>query len=223
MKQGILLALLMAGSFFAKAQTDSIRVWNKWCSKKDSMVLFTGGYNLIQVYCPGMKPTEFKLKSLDKSLRIGKPEIKGDTLSVLAMPFPDKGKTLRLSVMHSKNSKLIKTINFTCDTIPPLVATLGSLKGTEAKRKDILSQMTLKISFQGSLYCYPYTLKQYTFKVSSAKGSATIPVKGFFITNDILKEINAAPDGTQILFTDIKATCPECGIRTLNEIKMKIK
>jgi len=187
------------------------------------MLLFIEGNNVVQIYCHGSKPTDFKLKCLDAGLRIGQPEIKGDTLNVLAMPYPKKDKTMRLAILNAKTSKQIKVITFVCDTIPPLIASIGKLKGNEAKRKDILSQVAVKCSFPGSLYSYPYAIKQYTFRISSAKGSATIPVKGFFITNDVLKEINNAPDGTIAEFTDIKATCPECATRTLDNIKMKIK
>ncbi len=223
MKQLVTLLFFCVSSFTTLAQADSVRVWNKWCAKKDSMLLFTEGNNLIQIYCPGLKPAEIKVRSLDRSLRIGKPEIKGDTLSVLAMPFPEKGKNLRLSVMHARTSKLIKTINFTCDTLPDPVATVGTLRGSDAKRKDILSQMVMRVVFPGSLYSYPYVIRQYTFRISTPKGSAMIPVKGYYIINDILKEISAAPDGTQILFTDIRATCPECATRQLEDIKMKIR
>jgi hypothetical protein len=205
------------------AQADDIHVSNKWCAKKDTPLLFIAGNNLVQVYGHGIKPSEIKLKSLDKSLRIGRPQIKGDTLSVLAMPFPEKGKTMRLAVQSSKNSKTLKVVNFTCDSIPQLVATIGTIKGSEAKKKDILSQMTLKIAFPNSLYSYPYSIKQYTFKISTPKGGATIPVRGFFLTNEIIKEIGDAPEGTVFDIYNIIATCPECSTRTLPPIKMKIK
>ena len=48
-------------------------------------------------------------------------------------------------------------------------------------------------------------------------------VTGFFITKDVLSEINNAPPGTEILFTNIKATCPECATRSVDDIKMKIR
>ncbi len=205
------------------AQIDSVRVWNKWCADKDSMLLFIAGNNMIQVYSPTLKPEDIKIKSLDKALRIGKPEIKGDTLRVLAMPFPSKGEKMRLSVMHAKTSKQIRLVTFTCDTIPDPIAVFGNLKGNEAKRKDILTQVKLNLIFPGSLYGYPYSIKGYTFKISHAKGSATIPVRGFFITTDVQKEINIAPDGTVMEFTNIMATCPECATRILDDLKIKIK
>ena len=110
------------------AQADDIHVSNKWCAVKDTPLLFVAGNNLIQIYSPTVKPSEIKIKSLDKSLRIGKPEIKGDTLCVLAMPFPEKGKTMRLAIQSAKNSKVIKTVNFTCAAIPELIATVGTIK-----------------------------------------------------------------------------------------------
>jgi GldM C-terminal domain len=205
------------------SQTFNIQVWNKWCAKKDTMVLFVAGNNVIQVYCPSLKPAEIKLKSLDKSLRIGIPEIKGDTTNVIAMPYPAKGAKMRLAVLNSKTSQQIKVVEFTCDTIAKLVAKIGNLPPGDAKKKDILAQSVMKTMFPKSLYNYPYSIRQYTFKVSTAKGGATIPVKGFFLTNDVLKEISAAPEGTIIEFTDIKATCPDCAPRALDNIKMRIK
>ncbi len=223
MKRLLFLTIFIAGQLTVFAQSDNIQVSNKWCSRKDSMVLFAAGNNVIQVYCPGLKPSEIKLKSLDKSLRIGIPEIKGDTTNVIAMPYPDKGKSMRLAILNSKTSKQIKVVEFRCDTIPKLLAKIGNLPGGDTKKKDILAQSVMKTFFPRSLYNYPYSIKQYTFRVSTAKGSAIIPVRGFFITNDVLKEISAAPEGTVIEFTDIKATCPDCAPRSLDNIKIRIR
>lgn len=223
MSRLLLIALLTIATSEVYAQADSLKVWNKWCSKRDTLLLFVEGNNVIQVYSPTLKPSEIKLKSMDKGLRIGNPEIKGDTLTVLAMPFPEKGKTMRLAILNKKNSKQLKVVSFNYDVIPKLVARIGNIQGSEARRKDILAQSSLKILFPNSLYSYPYSIKQYTFRISTPKEIATIPVKGFLITNDIQKEINQAPDGTVFDITDIKATCPECATRTLDNIKMKIK
>jgi len=215
--------IIATGWLRADAQADSVKVWNKWCSRKDTMLLFNTGDNLIQIYSPGIKPTEMKVKSLDNSLRIADPQISGDTLSVIAMPFPAKGKRMRLAVLNKRTSREIKVVNFTSDDIPPLVARVGNIQGAEASRKEILSQLTLKIGFPKSLYSYPYTIKEFTFKISSVKGAATIHVNGIFLTKDILQQIKDAPDGTVMEFTDIKVTCPECATRTLDGIKLKIK
>lgn len=223
MKQLIILILLLTGCATAYAQADSLYVWNKWCARKDTMLLFTGGNNVIQVYSKTRKPADIKLKCLDKGMRIGTPEIKGDTLSVMAMPFPARGAKMRLAILDKRTSKEIKTISFYCDSIPRLIARVGTIQASEAAKKDILTQTMLKAVFPRSLYSYPYGIKQYTFKVSTAKGSAVLPVKGFFLTKDVLGEINNAPPGTVVEFTDIKATCPECATRSLPDLKLKIK
>ena len=223
MKRFLFFILLLASAQNTFAQTDSLHVWNKWCARKDTMVLFALGNNKIQVYGGGLKPADIKLKSLDQSLRIGNPEIKGDTVSVLAMPYPKQGKKMRLAVLNKKTSRPIKVIEFACDSIPKLVAQVGKITGKEAQRKDLLAQTVLKSAFPGSLYSYPYSIKQYTFKISTPKGGATIPVKGIFLTKDILQEIKDAPAGTIVEFDDIKATCPECAVRTLDDLKIKIK
>jgi len=217
------LAVVFVSILNSYAQADSIYVWNKWCARKDTMLLFTTANNLIQIYSPSLKPADIKLKSLDNSLRIGNPETKGDTTVVMAMPYPDKGKKMRLAVMYKKTGKIIKTIDFTSDDVPSLEARVGVIKTTEALRKDILSQMTLKVVFPNSLYSYPYSIRQYTFKVQHEKGSATINVNGFFLTKEVLQQIKDVPAGTILQFTNIKATCPECAVRTLDDINLKVR
>lgn len=219
----IFLILVCSLSHVSLAQTDSMRVWNKWCSSKDTMVLFDGANNMIQVYSPTLKPTQMTLKAADNSLRMGKPEIIGDTISVLAMPHPSRNKPMRLLVQNSKTKKTIKTVNFYSDDVPPPVARVGTIQASEAWQKDILKQTALKVIFPKSLYSYPYTVKQYIFKIHHEKGGATIPVNGAFLTKEILAQIKDAPAGTIMEFTDIKASCPECVIKSLADLRLKIK
>ena len=216
----ILFCAISAG---ASAQNDSIYISNKWCASKDTLLLFNAENNIIQVYSKTLKPSDIILKPLDKTLRIGKPEIKGDTTSVLAMPYHPNNKPMRLAILNSKTKRVIKTVNFYSDDVPPPVARLGKIQTNEALRKDILAQQALKVVFQKSLYNYPFTIKQYTFNIHHAKGGATIPVNGFYLTKHMLDEITAAPAGTIVEFTGIKATCPECVTRDLPDIKVKIK
>lgn len=207
----------------ARAQADSVKVWNKWCARKDTSVLYNAGNNIIQIYSPTLKPADIKVKSLDKALRIGLPEIKGDTLCLMAMPFPEKGRNMRLAIQYKKNSREIRTVNFVSDSIPQLLACVGKIQSADVAKKDLLAQTMLRAYFPRSLYSYPYTIKQFTFKIATATRSASIPVKGFFITKEILDEINLAPAGTIVVFTDIKATCPECATRTLPDVRLKIR
>lgn len=223
MKRLIFFTVLAALGYTANAQADSIRIWNKWCARKDTMLLFNSGNNLIEIYSPNIKAADLKVKSLDMALRIADPEVKGDTLTVIAMPFPAKGKRMRLAVLDKKTSKQLKVVTFFSDDIQPLQARVGNLQGAEAARKDILMQQTLKLAYPKSLYCYPYTIKEYTFKIASAKGSATIHANGVFLTKDILQQMKDAPEGTEMQFTDIKVTCPECATRVIEPIKLKIK
>ncbi len=223
MKRLIILLAFYSYTASVYAQADSVHVWNKWCSSKDSMLLFTAANNNIQVYSRTLKPSEILLKPVDKTLRIGKPEAKGDTISVLAMPYPSRNKPMRLAVLNSKTKKLIRNVDFYCDEVPPPVARVGNIQTAEALRKDILLQNSLKVAFPKSLYNYPYTIKQYIFKIHTPKGGATIPVNGFYLTRDILTQIKDAPEGTIMEFSEIKATCPECATRDLGNIKLKIK
>jgi hypothetical protein len=223
MKIFAFLILLLAVSIHTYAQADSVRVWNKWCARKDTMLLFNAANNIIEVYSPTLKPADIKLKSLDNSLRVGTPDTKGDTLMALAMPYPAKGKKMRLAVQYKKTGKTIKIIEFTSADVPALVAQVGAIKDIEAPRAVILAQSSLKIGFPNSLYSYPYAIKQFTFKTHYDKGGATINVNGVMLTKDMFQQIKDAPAGTVIEFTGIKATCPECAVRTLDDIKLMIK
>ena len=210
-------------SLAAMAQADSFYVSNKWCVRKDTLVLFNGANNTIQVYSKGMKPDEYKLKSLDKGLRIGAAEIKNDTMSVMAMPYPGPKRKMRLAIVNSKTLKTIKTLEFVSDSVPKPVAQVGNIKGSEALKKTVLEQTVLKVIFPGSLYNYPYHIKSYTFKVQTAKTSATLVVNSIWLTPGVIKEISDAPEGTTIEFTNIQVTCPECVTRTLDDVKIKLK
>jgi len=223
MKKLIFFIALLACFTDAYAQADSVIVWNKWCSRKDTMLLFSSANNLIEIYSPTIKPADIKLKCSGWALRIGNPEVKGDTTLVMAMPYPAKGKNMSLTISNKKTNKVIKTVNFVSDTVPKLIARLGNIHTPEASQKELLAQQTLKLLFPGSLYSYPYQIKQYSFKIESSKGSATMNVNGFFIVKEILQEIHDAPPGAIIQFTNIKVTCPECVVRTLDDIKIKIK
>lgn len=218
-----LFLLVSCSSLMAQTASDSIVAWNKWCAKKDTLLLFYGANNTIQVYCKGMKPGEFKLRSLDKNLRIGTPEISGDTASVLAMPYKGKDPLLKLAVLNSKTSKIIGTLIFTADSIPKPAARLGSITHPESFKKTILSQSKLRVVFPNSLYSYPYTVKQYVFKTTNTKGQVSIPVNSFFLNTPILREIAETPDGNTIAFTEIQVTCPECATRAIDDLRIKIK
>ena len=223
MKRLAILISLLTACMGATAQTDSVYAWNKWCSRRDTLLLFNGGNNMIHIYCRGMKPADFKLKSLDQSLRIGAPEIKGDTMSVLAMPYPGKTRNMRLAVLNAKTSKPIKTLSFVSDSIPAPVARAGIIQYGEALKKDILSQYALRVVFPKSLYSYPYAIQQYGFRAQTPKGSTSLLVNGSILSKEVLTAINDAPVGTVVTFTAIKATCPECTMRTLEDVKLKIK
>lgn len=223
MKLHIILLLLFAGHISARAQEDSFKVWNKWCASKDTLLLFNGGNNMIRVYSKTKKPFEYKLKSLDKSLRIGQPMVKGDTMSVLAMPYPEKGKEMRLAILHARSNKLLGTVVFTSDDIPDLVPRLGNIDKPEAPKKVIMAQTRLRAEFPNSLYSYPYTVKQYTLHIYKPKDTATFRARSVFLGVFALKAIKDAPEGSTLEFSDIIVSCPECILRPLDNLAIKIR
>jgi hypothetical protein len=100
---------------------------------------------------------------------------------------------------------------------------MGRIQGTEASRKDILSQTVLNAVFPNSLYSYPYKVKQYTVKIIMPNGGITISAANHYIPKELYPEISKAPGGTFIEFSNIKATCPECVTKILPDIKLKIR
>lgn len=215
--------LVLATAQFALAQGDSIVVRNKWCSKKDSLLLFYEGNNTIEVYGKGIKPTDIKLKSLDKSLRIGLPEIKGDTLTVLAMPFKGKAKQMRLAILSAKTMKTLKTVEFAADDIPDPIVRLGVIESNEATREMIQRQTKLRLMFPNSLYSYPYHIRQFNFQTRIPRGQVNLPVNGIFLNNNILRAVAETQEGDTITFANIQVTCPECATRTLQDLRIRIK
>ena len=207
------LLLLIAMFFFADvamAQTDSIYVWNKWCAVADSPVLFATANNVVRVTCKAIKAADLTVKSLDYGLMIAQPEIKNDTMSFMAMPYPKKSKRMRLAITNKHTGKIVRTVNFTCEEPPQPMARLGNIKGTDAAKKDIMAQNTLRVVFLNSLYSYPYYIKQYTLKARIAGKDIVIAVKGNKITKEVMNVLEIAPAGVPLDFTDIKASCPDC-------------
>lgn len=186
-------------------------------------MLFEGGNNVIQVYCKGWKASSIMLKSLDNTLKIAKPDIKGDTISAMAMPYTTGAKKMRLAILDARTKKVLKTLNCYGDVIPTPQAQLGKLTGNQHPRKTLLDQQELKVVFPNSFYCYPYRIKQFVFRMKDPKLELTRPVLGNKIPVDILQAIKDAAPGTYIEFTDIKATCPECVVRTLDNLKIQIR
>ncbi len=223
MKNLLLLIAFLTTCCAATAQTDSIYVWNKWCAKADSPVLFATANNMVYVTCKTIKATDLAVKSLDWGLMISQPEIKNDTMSFMAMPYPKKSKRMRLTVTNKHSGKIIRTVNFTCEEPPQPIAKLGNLKGTDAAKKDIIAQNTLRIVFLNSLYSYPYYVKQYTLKARIAGKDIVIPVKGNKITKEVMNLLEIAPTGVSLDFTDIKASCPDCSPRDLPNMRIWVR
>ena len=215
-----IICLLLQG-MSAYAQKDTVMVWNQWCERTDTEVLFLAANNTISVYSPGTKPGDLVLKSLDKTLKISGQEISADTLSVLAMPYT-ADKPMRLAISSKKTGKLLKTVFFNGATVPVPNARLGRLKDTLVPKVNVLAQVGLRVYFPNSLYSYPYRVTEYTFKVAYDKVAVNLPVKGYMVTRDVEQAIKNAPVGAVLEFTDIKATCPECVTRSIPDYRIKL-
>ncbi len=213
---------LILGLHCAAQKKDSIYVWNKWCARKDTLLLFTASYNVIEVYSPGFRPGDIYLKSLDKTLKISGVDVIEDTLTMMAMPYTTE-KPMRLAIMDKATNKPLKTILFYGTDVPAPLARLGHLKENEAPKVNILAQVGLNVYFPNSLYNYPYHITSFALKTHYDKADVNIAGKGHLISRDMEQAITRTPVGSVISFTDIKATCPDCITRQLDDLLLKIK
>lgn len=223
MKQILTFLSFIVISTAAHAQADSVQVWNKWCAKIDSPMLFATGNNIICIHSKTIKAADMAVKSMDNALKIGQVEVKNDTISFMAMPYPKAGKKMRLLVTDKHTQKILRTVNFSSEAAPLPVAQVGNITGPEAQKKELLNQKAMRVAFPGSLYSYPYFIKQYTLKARIAGKDINIPVKGNAINKEVMNILSIAPTGTFLEFTDIKATCPECSPRDLPDMKLWVK
>ena len=216
----LVLLFVVAGCF---AQADSIYVWNKWCAKADTPLLFATANNVLCVYSKIHKATDLQVKSLDYALKIAPPDIKGDTLLFMAMPYPKLGKKMRLAITDKQTKKVLRTVNFTSAEPPQPSARIGRISGSEIQKKDLASQKTLQVYFPNSLYAYPYFIRQYTLKARIAGKDLSATGKGPVFDKDVQRILELAPPGTFLQFTDIKAACLDCEARDLPELRVWVK
>lgn len=217
----LLVSLFAATACFAQA--DSIYVWNKWCTRADTALLFATANNVVCVYSKTHKAADLQIKSLDNALKIAPPDIKGDTISFMAMPYPKLGKKMRLAITDKATHKVLRTVNFTSAEPPQPAARIGRISGTEIQKKDLASQKTLQVYFPNSLYCYPYFVRQYTLKTRVAGKDLSATAKGPVFDKEVLRILELAPVGTFLQFTDIKAACLDCEARDLPELRVWVK
>ncbi|HXS36254.1 MAG TPA: hypothetical protein VN721_06105, partial [Flavipsychrobacter sp.] len=183
---------------------------------------FEDGTNVIEIYIPGVKGSEIKLKSLDRSLRIADIKLKGDTITAWAMPYTTSHK-MRLAVMNKKTNKVIKEIDFYGDKIPEPIARVGNLKDSVVDKKDLLNQSAIFFEYPHSLYSYPYRITEYRFTAHYSGKDISLPATGVFIPIEIKKIIKEMPSNTKVIFTDIVASCPQCYQRPLRDIKILVR
>lgn len=223
MKKYLLLIITLLPALASFAQADSIYVWNKWSNRADTAVLFATANNVVCIYSKTHKAADLQLKSLDNALKIAPPDIKGDTISFMAMPYPKLGKKMRLTITDKQTHKVLRTVNFTSAEAPQPAARIGRINGTEIQKKDLASQKTLQVYFPNSMYCYPYFVRQYTLKARIAGKDLTATAKGPVFDKEVLRILDLAPPGTFLQFTDIKAACLDCEPRDLPELKVWVK
>ena len=204
------------------AQKDSFYVWNHWCASRDTLLLFTESYNMIEVYNPNLKPDEYYLKSLDKTLKISGEDRAGDTLTMLAMPYTTD-KPMRLAIIRKSNNKPIKTILFYGAAVPVPKAKLGHLKDYEVPKVNAMAQVGLNVVFPNSLYSYPYRVISFSLKTHYDKADVKLTTKGHLLNRDMQDALTKTPEGTVIAFSDIKVTCPDCVTKQLDDLLIKLK
>lgn len=227
MSKYVLLVLLVLSGHILYAADDSVKinanvnVRNKWCSSKDSIFVFEGGFNLIQVYGKDVDPKDIRLRSSSGRFKVGDIEVKKDTAQAMVMPMEREG-TYKLSVLSRKTGKILKEVTIYADSLSAPRASLGKIKGGLQEKKAILTESYLRIYYPNA-YNYPCKIVSYSFKGKKGNIPMGKDVKGFEVGSDIkqlIKDIKA-PD--VIEFTNITAVCPECYDKTLKDLKIMVK
>ncbi len=220
----LLILLLLAGNIlFAADDSLKVNVRNKWCNNKDTIIVYEGGFNLIQVYGKDVDPKNVRLRSSSGKLKIGDIEIKGDTAHAMAMPMENEG-SYTLSVLDKKTGRVLKEVKVYADKLPEPRAQLGNkVKGGLVDKKDVLEENAIRVYYPNSSYCYPYKILSYTFKAKKGSVPMQKQVAGHNIPTDVKMLIKDLPTNGVAEFTEIMAVCPECYEKKLRDIKIVIK
>ncbi len=198
-----------------------VNVRNKWCSSKDSIFVFEGGFNLIQVYGKDVDPKDIRLRSSSGKFKVGDVEVKKDTAQAMAMPMESEG-TYKLSVVSRKTGRVLKEVTVYADTLSAPRASLGKIKGGAQDKKAILNESYLRLYYPNS-YNYPCKIVGYSFKGKKGNMPMGKDVKGFEVPTDIKMLIKDMKPPELIEFTNITAVCPECYDKTLKDLKILLK
>jgi hypothetical protein len=227
MRKYVLLVLLILSGHILYAADDSVKVnvnvRNKWCNNKDTLIVFDGGFNLIQVFGKDIDPKDVRLHSSSSKLRLGDIEIKKDTAQAMAMPMESEG-NYKLTITSKKTGKILREIAVYADALPEPRAQLGvKIKGGTAEKKAILNESYLKVYYLNSSYNYPCKITRFTFKAKKGNIPMIKEVTGNEVPTDVKQLIkDTAPPG-MIEFTNITAVCPECYDKTLKDLKIVVK
>ena len=215
--------VLYAAEDSVKNDNVKIYVRNKWCSNKDTIFVYDGGFNLIQVYGKDVNVNDVRLRSLSGKLRLGEVEVKGDTASAMAMPTESEGE-VKLAVVNRKTGAVIKEVTIYCDKLPEPRAKVGNtIKGGIIDKKALLNESFLRVYYHNSSYCYPYKVTGYTFKAKKGNVPMQKEVVGNTIPTDVKQLIKDLPVNGAAEFTEIIAVCPDCYDKKLKDIKILVK
>lgn len=228
-KYVFLVLLVLSGHILYAQESDSVKtddniiVRNKWCNSKDSIFVFEGGFNLIQVYGKGIDPKDIRLRSSSGQFRVGDVEVKKDTAQAMAMPMQNEG-SYKLSVVSRKTGRVLKEVTVYADSLVAPRASLGyKIKGGTQDKKAILNESYLRIYYPNSTYNYPCKIVSYSFKGKKGNIPMAKDVKGFDVPTDIKMLIKDMKPPEVVEFTNIKAVCPECYDKTLKDLKIVVK
>lgn len=220
----VFLTILFLAGIEAQAEDSlKIQVRNKWCNHKDSIFVYDGGFNVLQVFGKDIDPKDVTLRSHNHHLRLDIPEVKGDTVNITAMPM-EIGNAMKVSVVHKKTGRVLKEVTVYSEARPEPRARLGNtIRGGVVDKKLLLDESYMRVFYPNSSYCYPYKILGYTFKAKKGNVPMEVEVKGFDIPVEVKTLIKGLPTNGVAEFTNIMAVCPECYDKKLKDIKIVIK
>jgi hypothetical protein len=218
------ILLIFAGpTTYAAGDSTKLIVRNKWCNHQDTVFVYEGGFNTIQVYGKDVSAKEVRLRSLTSKLKIGETEVKGDTAQAIVMPTEIE-EPMKLAVVNKRTGQVLREITLYGEKLPEPRARLGNkIAGGIVDKKAVLDESYLRVYYPNSNYCYPYKILRYTFKAKKGNVPMEQDVTGFEISTDIKALIKNLPVNGVAEFIDIMAVCPECYEKKLKNIKIVIK
>ena len=208
----IMLSFLIFCSFRSFSQIDII---NQSLTDSSQKILYAGTENVIVV--KGLENTSYKINITGGGAFINK--IENNIYAVRAITSKE---ICEISV--TKNNKNVFRKSFTVKEIESwLAATIGGFKDTIIRKERIFINPFISIIIPGSYYRHNYEVISFNAIFIQNGGSSITTAVSNMLSEEQIKYIKQLSSGDQIIFNQIRATCPDCRNVKLKDFWLKIE